>query len=188
MFCVKVTRATRLETDKKARSVREVPFQSGGRPCLYDTHMAMELAEPINQADLVRDPGSVIEAVRRGQPAVVKTEGGADVALVDLIDFRLLRAVARAQTDPLNVGAVDTGIPASVMERAADTQERFDLVLAYYMAEAISLGRAAEVLGLVWVDLRDRFVRLGVPLRLGPQTDAELKEELEAARTIEETL
>jgi len=53
-------------------------------------------------------------------------------------------------------------------------------VLAYYLGEAISLGRAAELLGLPWVDLRLRLARLGIPLRLGPETIEELRAEIEA--------
>jgi predicted HTH domain antitoxin len=142
----------------------------------------MELAGPIDQADLARDPRRVMDAVRNGTPTVVRAGSGGDVALVDLIDFRILRAVARAQTDPMATDG--ESLPDSNAANAVETQERFDLVVAYYLAEQISLGRVAELFGLSWADLRDRFVRLGVPLRQGPTTTAELAEEVRAARGI----
>jgi predicted HTH domain antitoxin len=48
------------------------------------------------------------------------------------------------------------------------------------LGEAISLGRAAELLDLPWMDLRLRLARLGIPLRLGPQSIEELRAEIEA--------
>jgi hypothetical protein len=53
-------------------------------------------------------------------------------------------------------------------------------VIAAYLEGDISLGRAAELLGLSRFDLALRFNRLGPPLRLGPATIAEAREEREA--------
>jgi hypothetical protein len=47
-------------------------------------------------------------------------------------------------------------------------QAQYDLILAYYLADEIGLSRAAELLGLPWLDLRTRFLRLDVPLRPAP--------------------
>ncbi len=65
-------------------------------------------------------------------------------------------------------------------------QERYHLVLAAYLADAISLGRAAELLELPWVDLRTRLHRLGMPIHLGPETVDELRAEMEAFKIWEE--
>ena len=54
------------------------------------------------------------------------------------------------------------------------------MVMAHYLGEAISLGRAAELLDLPWMDLRLRLARLGIPLRLGPESIEELRAEIEA--------
>jgi predicted HTH domain antitoxin len=59
-------------------------------------------------------------------------------------------------------------------------------VIAYYIAGAISLGRAAELLELPWIDLRTRLHRLGVPIRVGPETVEELRAEVEALKVWEE--
>jgi predicted HTH domain antitoxin len=49
------------------------------------------------------------------------------------------------------------------------------------MAGAISLGRAAELLGLSWLDLRTRCLRLDVPLRTAPADLAETSADVETA-------
>lgn len=53
--------------------------------------------------------------------------------------------------------------------------------MTHYLAGAISLSRAAELLGVTWLDLRTRFLRLDVPLRQGPADSAEARAEVEAA-------
>jgi predicted HTH domain antitoxin len=69
-------------------------------------------------------------------------------------------------------------------EAVAACQEEEDayvLVVRYYLAETISLSRAAELLGVPALELRARFQRLGLPLRTSPK-DAE--EALEDADTL----
>jgi hypothetical protein len=62
-------------------------------------------------------------------------------------------------------------------------QDRYNLVIAHYLAETVSLSRAAELLDLSWLDLRTRCVRLDVPLRTAPGDLAEARADLEAARS-----
>lgn len=50
-----------------------------------------------------------------------------------------------------------------------------------YLADDISLGKAAELLGLSRFELQERFARLGISLRLGPATLEEARAEVEAA-------
>ena len=59
---------------------------------------------------------------------------------------------------------------------------RWALVLGAYLDRRISLGKAAELLGMHELELRDRFLELGVPLRIGPVDLADAKAEVEAAR------
>ena len=61
---------------------------------------------------------------------------------------------------------------------------RYNLVLAHYLADANSLSRAAELLKLPSFSLRLRFVRLEVPLRLGPATIEEALAEVETLRQL----
>ncbi len=59
---------------------------------------------------------------------------------------------------------------------------RWTLVIKAYQARDINLGKAAEFLGLHELELRDRFLELGIPLRLGPADLAEARAEVEAVR------
>lgn len=65
---------------------------------------------------------------------------------------------------------------------------RWNVVLQAYLDERISLGKAAELLGLHELELREQFLRLGIPLRLGPATIDEARAEVEAARAWRNTL
>jgi len=65
----------------------------------------------------------------------------------------------------------------------AESEElRWTLVVKAYQAREINLGKAAELLGLHELELRDQFLELGVPLRLGPADLAEARAEAEAVR------
>lgn len=56
----------------------------------------------------------------------------------------------------------------------------WSLVVSAYLDEEINLGKAAEMLGLHELELRERFANLGIPLRLGPADKAEAQAEAEA--------
>ena len=49
------------------------------------------------------------------------------------------------------------------MEGLTDAQGRYTVVIAHYLAGAISTDRTAELLGLPWIDLRERFRPLDGP-------------------------
>jgi predicted HTH domain antitoxin len=53
-------------------------------------------------------------------------------------------------------------------------------VVSAYLDEEINLGKAAEMLGMHELELRDRFIELGIPLRIGPVDKAEARAEAEA--------
>ena len=59
---------------------------------------------------------------------------------------------------------------------------RWSLVIRSYQEQRINLGKAAELLGLHELELRQRFLELGIPLRLGPADLAEARAEVEAVR------
>jgi len=63
-----------------------------------------------------------------------------------------------------------------------DQAIRWSMVVGAYQDEQINLGKAAELLGLAEVELRQRFIELGVPLRVGPADLAEARAEVEAVR------
>jgi len=56
-------------------------------------------------------------------------------------------------------------------------------IIRDYLDERISLGKAAEQLGLSRFELQERFHRLGAPLRLGPATIEEAREEIAVLRS-----
>lgn len=58
----------------------------------------------------------------------------------------------------------------------------WSLVIQAYQERRINLGKAAELLGLHELELRERFLELGIPLRVGPADLAEAHAEVEAVR------
>lgn len=59
---------------------------------------------------------------------------------------------------------------------------RWSVVVGAYRDGQINLGKAAEFLGLLEIELRNRFVDLGIPLRIGSADLAEARAEAEAVR------
>ena len=70
----------------------------------------------------------------------------------------------------------------SVLERMlqADPDLRWTLVVGAYQDGTISLSKAAELLHLHSLELRERFIELGIPIQLGPQNMDEALAEAEA--------
>lgn len=58
----------------------------------------------------------------------------------------------------------------------------WSLVLNAYLDEEINLGKAAELLEIHELELRERFIELGIPLRLGPADLLEAQAEIEAVK------
>lgn len=141
----------------------------------------MQPTQRVRKTDLARNTRQVINNVLRGQTAVVESHGQAEVAIMDIVDYRITRAVMHYYAHESRID-VEKGLAAQDVTGADDPQARFDLVLAHYLAGAISLGRAAELLALPWLDLRSRFARLEVPIRAAPADLAEAQADVEVAR------
>jgi predicted HTH domain antitoxin len=139
----------------------------------------VESIRRIRKTDLARNTRQVINDVLRGQTAVVESHGQPEVAIMDIVDYRITRAVMRYHAQPPEIDA-QAGLSDGQVATTTDLQDRFNLVLAYYLAGAISLGRAAELLEFPWLDLRTRFLRLDVPLRAVPSDLAEAQADVEA--------
>jgi predicted HTH domain antitoxin len=60
---------------------------------------------------------------------------------------------------------------------------RWSVVVGAYQDEQINLGKAAEFLGLSEMELRERFVELGIPLRVGAADVSEARAEVSAIRS-----
>jgi len=65
-----------------------------------------------------------------------------------------------------------------MLERRADL--RGSVVVGAYLDGEINLGKAAELLGMHRLELQERFITQGIPLRIGPDTVEEAKAELAA--------
>jgi len=139
----------------------------------------MESVRRICKTDLSRNTREVINAVLRGQTTVVESHGHPEVAILDIVDYRIIRAVMRYYAQRPEIEAPG-GLSEQKVAALAAPQDRVNVVLVHYLAGAISLGRTAELLGLPWLDLRTRFLRLDVPLRTAPTDLAEAQADVEA--------
>ena len=147
----------------------------------------MQSIQRVRKTDLARSTRQVINNVLRGQTAVVESHGQPEVAIMDIVDYRITRAVMRYYAQQPEID-VEEGLADQQVTSTSDPQEGFNLILAHYLAGAISLGRAAELLELPWVDLRTRFQRLDVPLRVAPSDLQEARLDVEVAEAWAETL
>ncbi len=59
-----------------------------------------------------------------------------------------------------------------------DPDLAWSLVVSAYLDEEINLGKAAELLDLHELELRERFISLGIPLRIGPADRAQAQAEV----------
>jgi hypothetical protein len=83
------------------------------------------------KTELARNTRQVINSVLRGQPAVVESYGQPEVAIIDIVDYYIVRAVMRYYAHQPEIDP-EAGLPAQEVEATSDSQERFDLVLAHY--------------------------------------------------------
>jgi prevent-host-death family protein len=120
----------------------------------------------ISRTELGRRTREILEQVHRGGSAVIESRGRRQAVLVDDLDYRLLRSLADL--------AVESDTP--------DGDSRIREALARYLRREISLGKAAEELAISRFELVERFKRLGVPLHLGPESVADARAEVAAAR------
>lgn len=61
----------------------------------------------------------------------------------------------------------------------------WEVVVGLYLDEKISLGKAAEMLGVSRWELQERFREQGIPLPLGPKTVDELKRDIAVAEWLQ---
>ena len=119
----------------------------------------------ISRTDLARNTREIVDQVRKGDTIFVQSYGEDQIVLLDLLDYKILRALANyAVQEPSDL-------------QTGDVNE----VMRLYLNEQISLAKASEILGLSRYELMDHFERLGIPVRLGPETLADAQEELASA-------
>jgi len=140
----------------------------------------MEYMQRIPKTELARKTRQVIREVQRGYTVLVENHGQAEAAIMDIVDYRILRAFLTYHSRPPQLEA--SGISAERLAKIDDQQQVYELVLAHYLGGAISLGRAAELLALPALDLQMRFRRLDVPLNLGASDEETAIDEADTAR------
>ena len=136
----------------------------------------MEYIQRVRKSDLARNTRHVIREVQRGQTAVIESHGHPEVAIMDIIDYYLQRAAINYYTRAPQVSA--DGLERETIKALSTEEDRYHMALAYYLAGSISLSKTAELLDLTWLDLRSRLLRLGLPIRTGPEDPEELHQEL----------
>ena len=120
----------------------------------------------ISRTDLARNTREIVDQVRKGYTVFVQSYGEDQIVLLDLLDYKILKAL------------VDYALREATDLRAGDVTE----VMHRYLDEQISLAKASEILGLSRYELMERFDRLEIPLRLGPETLADAQEEIASAQ------
>jgi predicted HTH domain antitoxin len=120
----------------------------------------------ISRTDLARNTREIVDQVRKGHTIFVQSYGEDQIVLLDLLDYKILKAL------------VDYALQETGDLQAGDVNE----VMRLYLDEQISLAKASEMLGLSRYELMDHFERLGIPLRLGPDTLADAQEEIASAQ------
>jgi len=141
----------------------------------------MESVVTISRTELARNTRQTVDRARRGETVLIKSFGEEQVAILDIHDYRLLRAIASYQTHPNAPVQHKDEVPAGLDEtevqdiwRKKGAQAAWNRVIHAYLDGDISLGRAAMLLGLNRFDLMARLDRLGVPLRTGPVNKDEI--------------
>lgn len=140
----------------------------------------MESIQRFSKTELARNTRRVLKEVQHGYVAMIESHGEPEAAVIDIADFYVLRAAMRYHARRPDID-VEQGLSDEAVAALGSPQARYDLVIAHYLAGAISLGRAAELLRLSWLELRSRFLRLDVPLRSAPSTTDEARADVEAA-------
>lgn len=146
----------------------------------------------ISKTDLARRTRQIVDRARRGDTIIVESYGEEQVVVMDAVDYRILRAVASHRMMPSRPAPVtDSDIePAGLSEREVEQAEResngspqarWNKVIAAYLDGHINMGRAAMLLGLSSYVLDERFRRLDVPRRIGPDTEEDARAEVRAA-------
>lgn len=139
----------------------------------------MPISETVSKTDLARRTRQVVDRARRGHTLIVESYGEEQVAIMDVLDYRLLQAVASyharpPQTAPIRDeemaprGLSEVDVREAVAEAGTEAQAVWNRVIAAYLDGDISLGRAAQLLDISRFELTQRFNRLNLPLLSTP--------------------
>jgi prevent-host-death family protein len=127
----------------------------------------------VSPKELGQRADEMVERVEHGEMAVIESAGRERAVLLDATDYRLLRILAACASDSRGCQAGDQGVCSTDIQTLRD-----------FLAGVISLGKAAQLLGLSRFDLMERFRRLDVPLGLGPSSLEDVLAEIAVARSL----
>jgi predicted HTH domain antitoxin len=141
---------------------------------------AMQPLRSVASGELSPKARELLDAVRRGETIIFETEGEEEAVLIGAINYRILRAVMHALTSRPDVEPKES-LPKRKLMGEPRSQERFNQVIAHYLAEGISLSRASELLEMAPSRLRARFDRLEIPRRVAPLGREETRHDVQTA-------
>ena len=135
----------------------------------------------ISKTDLARRTRQVVDRARRGDTIIVESYGEEQVVVMDAVDYRILRAVAARQalgfpptpiSDPIAAPTALTEAEVAQARQAGgeSPQTYWNRVVTAYLEGQIDLRRAAALVGLSTYELDERFRRLDMLRRAGPET------------------
>jgi predicted HTH domain antitoxin len=153
----------------------------------------MQMTTVVSQTDLTRKTRQIVDRARRGYTVIVESHGHEQVVMIDAMDYRIVSAVVAWQglpphPAPINdetqemSGLSEAEVAAVIKAASGDEQARWNRVVEAYLDGHINLGRAANLLQVSRYELETRFRRLGVALRLGPETIQEAQAEAQTVR------
>ena len=73
-------------------------------------------------------------------------------------------------------------VDAGLYESEENPEYKMKLALYRYQNEDISIGKAAEIAGVCWEDMRDELVKNGINPRLAPRTIEEAQKDYHTIR------
>jgi hypothetical protein len=118
----------------------------------------------VTRTDLVRDSGEIFDNLLRGRVAMIEKRGRPQAILIDVYDFYSLRAAAAYGVHEEELSETDL---EEFVQSGPGEDELHVKVIGQYLAEGITLERAAELLGITSGELKARFLRLNLPIKGG---------------------
>lgn len=84
----------------------------------------------------------------------------------------------------------DPELVHSAIERLLENDQslKWKIVVGAYLQERINFGKTAELLGEPAFDLKQKFMKQGIPVRIGPETEEEVLSEIASAEIIFKTI
>jgi hypothetical protein len=120
--------------------------------------------QKVTRTDLVRDSGEVFDNLLRGRAVLVEKHGKPQAVLMDIYDFYGLRAAAYYGIQEEKMSPEDLD---AFVKNGPEEEEVHVKVIGEYLAEGITLEKAAALLGITSLELKSRFIRLQLPVREG---------------------